>query len=164
MLRSSHHWALHDAFEEDEVQVIGSRWACAVAQCVQGLMHGYKHTHTEKEKGSLLYSTHGKQIKRERGGGTFTIAHTTWQNERRLEKKWAGEKSVTRAASHSCLSNFTSVSHLLFSLWEVSFYHIFLPLPPRHAHTHTHKTTHTQYQTSNCGTLLQRLIIIAKLY
>lgn len=42
--------ALHDAFEEDEVQVIGSRGACAVTQSVQGLMHGYKHTHGKKRK------------------------------------------------------------------------------------------------------------------
>lgn len=38
----THHRALHDAFEEDEIQVISRRWTGAVAQCVQSLMHGYK--------------------------------------------------------------------------------------------------------------------------
>lgn len=54
------HWALHDALEEDEVQVIGSGGARAVTQSVQHLRHCwrtqrdlvkhlplfYSHTHT----------------------------------------------------------------------------------------------------------------------
>ncbi len=32
-------WAVHDALEEDEVQVIGSGGAGAVTQCVQHMQH-----------------------------------------------------------------------------------------------------------------------------
>lgn len=59
----SHHWALHDAFEEDEVQVIGSCGTCAVTQCVQGLMHGYtniknrKKTENTQKKENRVYLT-----------------------------------------------------------------------------------------------------------
>ncbi len=80
-LKFSYHWALHDAFEEDEVQVIGSRGACAVTQCVQGLMHGYKtHTHRHRDTEEIYNVclsplpcatlTHGKKAEeREREGG-----------------------------------------------------------------------------------------------
>lgn len=46
------HWALHDALEEDEVQVIGSGGARAVTQSVQHLRHCWR---TEGKRGLVKH-------------------------------------------------------------------------------------------------------------
>lgn len=145
----SHHWALHDAFEEDEVQVIGSCGTCAVTQCVQGLMHGYtnikkrkKRENTQKKKTEFIslyycatfhcypwetdWTAHLKDK-----GSTYTVAHTSFASERSLEGKWAeGRRGGGKggAASHPFPSNFTSVSHS--ALKSVTSGSIFLPQLP----------------------------------
>lgn len=154
----SHHWALHDSFEENEIQVIGCSGAGAVTQCVQSLMHCCRHTNTKtqakkkkltfililkldmKNKPSLHVRENERRKKREYCCGTFTD-WLRWEGEwETREARWM----LLHFLSQAIL--FLSVT-LLISLSDsaVSFSHN-SQLPPCVPRTCSYQRTQTPTQ------------------
>lgn len=145
---TSHHWALHDAFEEDEVQVVGGCRACAVAQRVQGLMHGCK-THREK-KTKFIY-VHPWEREQE---GERESAYLHWFKLHGWRRRRSWKNSEHRGAVRWELPHILSQGSsplsvtLLFILTENHN----SPFPPPPSYTHTQQTDNNkEYTGQRCN-------------